>query len=453
MQTNNSRQTSEGSSLNTTANSSQTLPASIRPRVVIVGAGFGGLSAARQLGGREVQVLMLDRNNYHGFWPLLYQVATAGLEPQSISYPVRAILRHYQNIQFQMANVREINLQQRRIITDGEEITYDYLILAAGSANNYFGNNSLARQTFGLKNIQDAIRLRNHALTCFERAVRQNDLQQRKTLMTFVIVGGGPTGVELAGAFAELIRHVIRKDYPTLDMSQAKVVLVEATGNLLSSFHPTLQQKARLRLEQLGVQVRLNTAIDSVQENLACFKDGSDLETATVVWAAGVQGAALARQLDMTLAKGSRVPVMATLNLTGYPEAFVIGDLAYLEGYKEGRAYPLVAPVAIQQGRLAARNVMALIRGRRTHKFRYFDKGSMATIGRQAAVLEAFGIRLSGYLAWLSWLFVHLMTLVGFRNRLIVLTNWAINYFTYERGARLITGQPSPPDDDIPDKV
>jgi NADH dehydrogenase len=411
-----------------------------RPRVVIVGAGFGGLHAARALAGDDVDVLVLDRNNYHGFWPLLYQVATAGLESEAIAYPVRAILRKYANVAFEMVEVRGVDFERRQVLTGGEPIAYDYLVLAAGSANNYFGNDALARQTYGLKDLNDAERLRNRVLSAFERAVREPDAERRAALLTFVIVGGGPTGVELAGAFAELIRHVLRKDYPMLDVAQARVLLVEASSHVLASFPASLQRSALKRLQKMGVEVRLNTAVGSVDGAHVMFKDGTALEAGAVVWAAGVRAAALADALGVKQARGARVPVANTLQLPERPEVFVVGDMAYLEGY-HGGAYPMVAQVAMQMGKQAGRNILAQLRGQPMREFHYFDKGQMATIGRRAAVLDAFGVRLGGFLAWVGWLFIHLLYLVGFRNRLVVLTNWAYNYFTYDRGVRLITSE------------
>ena len=414
---------------------------SARPRVIIIGAGFGGLSAARSLANQPLDVLVIDRNNYHGFWPLLYQVATAGLEPDSIAYPVRAILRNYDNISFQMAEVERVDLEQRLVLTGQEAIPYDYLIISAGSANDYFGNDTLATQTYGLKDVDDAQRLRNHVLSAFEYAVATDDSARRAALMTLVIIGGGPTGVELSGAFVELVRHVLRRDYPMLDVSQARVVLVEASSHVLSVFPENLQQDALRRLQNMGVEVKLNSVVATVDGQYVHFKDGSTIEASTVVWAAGVRAASLADKLGVTQARAARVPVEPTLNLRDHPEVFVIGDMAYLEGYGEKKAaYPMVAPVAIQQGKRAAQNMLARMRGKPQQPFAYFDKGNMATIGRRAAVLDSFGIRLSGVLAWFGWLFVHLLFLVGFRNRVIVIINWAYSYFTYDRGVRLITG-------------
>jgi NADH dehydrogenase len=414
---------------------------SSHPRVVVVGSGFGGLSVAGKLAHTNVDVVVLDRNNYHGFWPLLYQVATAGLEPESIAYPARAILRKYPNADFLMTEVTGVDYERKLVLTSGGPLAYDYLVLAAGSANNYFGDQALAAHTFGMKDIDEAERLRNQVLRAFERAVIERDQSRRVALLTFVIVGGGPTGVELAGAFAELIRHVLRKDYPMLDVSLARVLLVEASDRILASFPERLQRKARQRLEKMGVEVRLRTAVAAVDEGLVTFKDGTSLDTGTVVWAAGVRGAELSDALSVPLGRAARVKITPALNLAEHPEVFVIGDMAYLEGYRNNQAYPMVAPVAIQQGKLAAYNILAQIGGRPLREFRYFDRGQMATIGRRAAVMDSFGIQLSGFIAWLGWLFVHLIELIGFRNRLVVLTNWAYNYFTYDRAVRLITGK------------
>jgi NADH dehydrogenase len=413
---------------------------SARPRVVIIGAGFGGINAARTLADKDVDVLMIDRNNYHGFWPLLYQVATAGLEPESVAYPVRAIVRGYSNVSFMMAEVTGIDLDAKLVHTGSIALPYDYLIIAAGSANNYFGNDSLAVRTYGLKDIDDAENLRNQVLSNFEHAVSEQDPALRRRLMTLVIVGGGPTGVELAGAFIELVRHVLVRDYPMLDISEARVVLVEASDHILAVFPENLRKHALRRLQKMGVEVRLKTHVSAVDETKVTFDDGSSIEMGAVVWAAGVRAAHLSDNLGVKLARSMRVPVEPTLNLAAHPEVFVVGDMAYLEGYKPGVAYPMVAPVAIQMAERAAKNILAKTRRRPMKPFSYFDKGNMATIGRRGAVLDSFGIRLSGYLAWMGWLVVHLLFLVGFRNRVIVLLNWAYNYFTYDRGVRLITG-------------
>jgi NADH:ubiquinone reductase (H+-translocating) len=409
------------------------------PRVVVVGAGFGGLSVARNLAGSEVNIVVLDRSNYHGFWPLLYQVATAGLEPESIAHPVRSILRKHRNVDFQMAEVTGIDFDNRLVYTDGEPVAYDYLVLAAGSAANYFGNDALAEQTYSLKDIDEAVRLRNRILSAFEHAVREKDAQRRNAMLTFVIVGGGPTGVELSGAFAELIREVLRKDYPMLDVSEAHILLVEAMSTILMTFPESLREEAKHQLEKMGVEVKLNTALESVNNGRVKFKDGTEIEAETVVWTAGVRGALLGDDLGIPLARGARVPVEPTLTLPSRPEVFVIGDMASLTNPKTNQPYPMVAQVAIQEGKRAARNLLAQVRRESMLPFQYFDKGNMATIGRKSAVLDVFGMQLTGFLAWIAWLIVHITFLIGSRSRLVVLTNWAYNYFTYDRATRLIS--------------
>ncbi|MEO6458689.1 MAG: NAD(P)/FAD-dependent oxidoreductase [Chloroflexia bacterium] len=407
----------------------------------MVGVGFGGLNAARNLAGQDVDVLMLDKNNYHGFWPLLYQVATAGLEPESIAYPVRAIFHRSRNVRFRMTEVQAIDLVMHKITTTGRPLTYDYLIIAAGSANNYFGNDALAQHTFGLKDIEDAERLRNKMLLAFEQASTELDPERRRAMMTFAVIGGGPTGVELSGALSELVHHVLVKDYPMLHIADVRIILVEAADRILAAFPESLQKSAREKLESMKVEVRLNAPVDTVEDDLIRLKDGTTIAASTVIWAAGVRSARLADTLNAELARGSRVKITPELHLPGHSEVFVIGDMAYLEGYKGADAYPMVAQVAIQQGKQSANNILRRLRGEPVQPFKYFDPGAMATIGRRSAVLDAFGVQLSGRLAWFGWLFIHIMYLVGFRNRLIVLTNWAFNYFSYERGVRLITGR------------
>ncbi|MDQ3930009.1 MAG: NAD(P)/FAD-dependent oxidoreductase [Chloroflexota bacterium] len=412
-----------------------------RPRVLVVGAGFGGLNAARTLEDTGVDVMVLDCNNYHGFWPLLYQVATAGIESEAIAYPVRGVFRGHNNIRFRMSTVTGVDLARKVVLTENLPIAYDYLILAAGSANNYFGNNELAKHTFGLKDIDEAEHLRNRLLYSYEQAAIEVDPKRRQELMTFVIVGGGPTGVELSGAISELIHLVFRKDYPGLDLSRSRVILVEATDKVLASFPESLQQAARRDLKERRVELRLNSKVQSVENGVVTFEDGSTIKAAAVVWAAGVRGSHLGDTLGVETGKGGRVKVTPQLHVPGHPEVFVVGDMSYLEGYKGGQAYPMVAQVAIQQGKHAARNILAQVARQPMRPFRYFDYGSMATIGRRSAVFDAFGVRLSGRVAWFGWLFVHILYLIGFRNRVIVLTNWAYNYFAAERAVRLITGK------------
>ncbi len=415
-----------------------------RPRIVVVGAGFGGLEVAANLKDAPVDLLLLDRNNYHGFWPLLYQVATAGLEPQQIAYPIRALIRRMPNVSFQLTSVEAIDRERRVVITDRCTFPYDELIVAAGSTTNFYGLQTIREHSFELKDVPDALALRNYILTRFERAVTETDPQRLQQLLTFVVVGGGPTGVEVAGALVELIRHVLRKDYPTLDFSRVHVILLEAADRLLLAFPPTLSRKAERRLRKMGVDIRLGVNVVSFEDGLLRFKDDTTLPTQTVIWAAGVQGAPVGAMLGVELQRGARVPVTPTLQLVDDPHVWVIGDLAYLEG-PDGQPYPQLATVAMQQGRLTARNIRRKLQGQPLESFRYVDKGAMATIGRRSAVARVWNMNWSGPIAWWLWLVVHLFYLIGFRNRVQVLINWAYNYFTYERGARALIAIANPP--------
>lgn len=428
--------------------------ANARPRVVVIGAGFGGLRAARALRGADVDVLLIDRNNFHQFLPLLYEVAAAGLEPDDIAQPVRAIVRRDGHIRFLMAEVRSIDLTRRVIETDAAEVAYDYLVVAAGSVTNYFGLASVEARALGLKDIGEATAVRNRILRSFESAAATDDAAERARLMTVVIVGGGPTGVELAGALAELKRHVLPRDYPDLDLAQARVVLLEATDRVLGAMPERLQREAVRQLEQLGAEVRLNAAVAEASDEGVVLRDGSVIPAATLVWVAGVRGEPLGERMThatgerMTQATGERmsvapgpggrVRVEPTLQVSGHPEVYVIGDLAYLED-SAGHAYPMVAPVAMQQGDLAAANIRRVIAGEPLRPFRYRDRGTMATIGRRKAVAKVFGLQFTGFIAWAMWLFVHLLQLVGLRNRALVLVNWAWNYVRYDRANRLVT--------------
>jgi NADH dehydrogenase len=410
-------------------------------RVVIVGAGFGGLSAAKALANTSADVMVIDRNNYHGFWPLLYQVATAGLEPDAIAHPTRAIFSQYANVNFRMATVTNIDFDQKLVLTDNAPVPYDYLILAAGSTTHFFGNDKLAAITYTLKDLSDAELLRQRVLCCFEQASHTPDPQQRRELMTFVLVGGGPTGVELAGALSELFRHVLRNDYPELDVNDARVILIEGLDSLLPVFPQNLGRDAQQRLEHMGVEVRLNVLVTDANERCVTLQDESTIAARTIVWTAGVRGAPLADALDVDKTKGSRVTVTSRLHLPERPAVFVIGDMANLGGYKGDTAHPMLAPVAIQQGEQAAANILAHMQGQPMSSFYYRDLGMMATIGRRAAVLTIAGVQMTGFLAWLGWLIIHLLQLVGFRNKLMVLTNWLYNYLTYDRAARIIVSR------------
>jgi NADH dehydrogenase len=405
--------------------------------VVIIGAGFGGLSAARKLAGAPVDVLIVDRNNYHGFWPLLYQVATASLDPEEIAQPVRAITRRTPSIKFRLATVHAVNREQRLVQTNHGDIPYDELIVSPGSATNFFGNEQVEREGFELKDVPDAVAIRNRLISCFELALTEPDPAERRRLLTFVLVGGGPTGVEMSGSIAELIRHVLRCDYPTLDSSEMRVILVEAVDRVLLAFPPSLSEKAQRGLADLGVELRFGASVTGYENGMLQFKDGTTLPTETVIWTAGVKGAPLGEELGVPLERGGRVPVTPELHLADDPNVWVIGDLAHLPD-RQGKPYPQIATVAMQQGRHAARNIMRKLRGQPLRSFRYVDKGTMATVGRRSAVAHIWGLNWSGTLAWFLWLGVHIWYLIGFRNRVQVLLNWAYYYFTYDRGSRAI---------------
>lgn len=413
-----------------------------RERVVIIGAGFGGLRAARTLAGQDIDVLIIDQHNYHCFQPLLYQVATAGLEPEQIAYPVRAIIRKWRNVNFLLARVERIDRAARRLDTTMGPIEYDHLIIAAGGTTNFFGMAAVERHSYALKTLDDAEVLRNHILTVFERAAHETDPNLRAALHTFVIVGGGPTGVELAGALRELIKHVLIRDYQNLSERDVRVILLEATGNVLAAMPAKLQRKTLQRLEHMGVDVRLNTAVVDATPDQVVLKSGEIIASHTLIWAAGIQGVAVANTLEAGLTRGARVAVNLDMGLPGDERVWVAGDLAYLE--EAGKPLPQVAQVAIQQAETAARNLLRRRDGQATKPFKYRDLGSMATIGRNAAVAHIFGVSFSGFTAWVIWLFVHLMSLVGFRNRIFVLINWAYYYFFFERAVRLITGPDEP---------
>jgi NADH dehydrogenase len=407
------------------------------PRVVIVGGGFGGLRVARGLAGAAADVLLVDRHNYHCFQPLLYQVATAGLEPGEIAHPIREVLQGIPNLRFRLAEVKQVDLAGQQLVTDDGPIPYDYLVLAPGSQTNFFGIAGLAERALGLKDLNEAVELRNHLLGCFERAIGEADPDRRAALMTFVVAGGGPTGVEFAGALAELIRLVLVHDYPGLDVKDSRVILLEATPKLLPPFAPSLQDAARQALVRKGVDVRLSAPVKSYDGETVRLADDTTIASASLVWAAGVRGGDLGTALGVSLARGGRVAVEPTLQLPGHPEVYVVGDLASVT--VDRTPLPMVAPVAIQEGERAAANLRRQLAGQPPLPFVYHDKGSMATIGRNAAVAQIGRFRFTGFLAWVVWLVVHLLQIVSFRNRLLVLVNWIWDYVFYDRAARLIT--------------
>jgi NADH dehydrogenase len=409
----------------------------VSPTVVIVGAGFGGLRAARALRRAPVQVVLLDRNNYHLFQPLLYQVATAGLEPEEIAKPARAILRGQKNFDFRMVEVTRVDFAAKRLETSAGPIVYDFLVLAPGGETNFFGLESMQRHGLGLKDIPDAIAIRNHVLTCFEQAMLEPDAERRRALLTFIVVGGGPTGVEMAGALSELIRLVLVKDYPRLNIKDVRILLLEATDKLLAAMPERLREAAGKTLWRKYVEVRFGASVADYDGDRIRLKSGEVIPAQTVIWAAGVRASSLNGTLGLPLGRQGRIPVEPTLQVTGHPEVFIIGDAAYRE--ENGEPLPMVAPVAIQMGQWVGRNIKRQLRGQPLEPFRYRDQGTLATIGRNAAVANVFGVQASGFIAWVMWLGIHIIQLIGFRNKLFVLINWAWDYFFYERAARLIT--------------
>jgi NADH dehydrogenase len=412
-------------------------PATGRPAVVVVGAGFGGLRAARALRKAPVDVVLVDRHNYHLFQPLLYQVATAGLEPEQIARPVRAILRRQSNTEFRMTEVTGLDPGGKRIVSADGPIPYDYLILAVGGQTNYFGLESVPRHGFGLKDIPEAIRIRNHVLHAFERAMLETDPERRRAELTFVVVGGGPTGVEMAGALSELIRLVLVKDYPRLNIKDVRVLLLEATDRLLAAMPGRLREAAAETLWRKHVEVRFGATVADYDGARVLLKSGESIPARTLIWAAGVKAVSLTGRLGLPTAQQGRVPVAPTLEVPGHPDIYVIGDAAYLE--VAGAPLPMMAPVALQMAETAAGNIRRRIAGEPPVEFRYRDPGSLATIGRNAAVAYILGIGFTGFPAWVVWLVVHIIQLIGFRNKVFVLLNWAWDYFFYERAARLIT--------------
>lgn len=409
---------------------------STRPRVVIIGAGFGGLWAARALASANVEIYLLDKHNYHTFLPLLYQVAAAEIEPEQVAYPVRSIVRGLPDVHFVMAEVTGLDLTNQTVMTPECNLTYDYLIVATGSREHFFHVPGAAEHAFPIKTIEQAVTLRHRILRNFEAAAYESDPERRQRLLTFAIVGGGATGVEYAGALRELIDRPLARDFPTLDPAAVRVVVLEAAGRLLPTMPEALGDYAQRRLERMGVEVRLHTPVRAVTGEALVLDSGEQLPTQAVVWTAGVQGAALATPWALPAGPGGRVPVLPTLQVPDQPNVYVIGDLAYLE--QAGQPLPMLAPVAIQQGNHAAANIVAQLAGRPPHPFTYRDKGVMATIGRNAAVAQLAGRAITGFPAWLIWVAIHLYNLIGFRNRLVVLINWAWDYFFFERVARLI---------------
>jgi NADH dehydrogenase len=408
-----------------------------KPHAVIIGAGFGGLEAAKKLAREDVRITVVDRTNYHLFQPLLYQVATAALSPADIAAPVRAILSSFPNVEVILAEVQAIDTARQKVrLTDGE-LDYDYLILATGARHSYFGHPEWEKLAPGLKSLEDAVEIRRRIFMAFEYAERITDEAARKAAMTFVIIGGGPTGVEMAGAIAEIARYTLSRDFRHIDPSQARIILIEGEPRVLASFPDDLRISASKQLADLGVELRTGVHASNLSES--GLQVGDEFIPCRVkIWAAGNMASSLGKTLGVPLDKAGRVLINDDLTIPGHPEVQVIGDLANFS-HQSGKPLPGVSPVAMQQGRHAAHNILAMMEGRKPQKFWYWDKGSMATIGRNKAVADLNLVHFSGLPAWIVWLFVHVLFLVGFRNRLAVLFQWAWAYFSFNKGARLIT--------------
>ncbi len=413
------------------------------PRVVIIGGGFGGLNVARGLRRAAVQVTLIDRRNHHLFQPLLYQVATAALSPADIAYPIRGVLRNQRNAEVFLAEVEEFDLPGRRVLlADGGALEYDFLVVASGATHHYFGHPEWEPIAPGLKTVEDATEIRRRFLLAFEAAEQEPDPEVRRGLLTFVVVGAGPTGVEMAGAMAEIAGHSLLRDFRRIDPSTARVILLEGGPRVLAAYDPDLSRRTEESLRGLGVEVRTSSVVTRIDHD-AVYVGGERIPARNVIWAAGVTASPLGRKLGVPTDRVGRVRVEPDLSVPGHPEVFVIGDLSSLDG-PDGKPLPGVAPVAMQMGRYTARTILRVLDRGPHAPFRYTDKGNLATIGRRKAVLELGSLSMFGVLAWYVWLFVHIFYLIGFRNRLSVFVQWAWSYVTWQRGARLITGEVGP---------
>ncbi|HEV7350805.1 NAD(P)/FAD-dependent oxidoreductase [Telluribacter sp.] len=416
------------------------IPDTTKPRVIIVGGGFGGINLTKKLAGKDFQVVMFDIQNYHGFWPLLYQVATAGLEPDSIAEPIRKMFGsdEIEDFHFRHVRVTSIDPATKTVKTLIGDIKYDYVVIATGTKSNYFGNDQIKLNSFPLKRVTDALNLRSQFLQCFEQANMIIDPETRQSLLNFVIVGGGPTGVELAGALAEMRKYILPTDYPGLDFNKMNIYLVEGLDRVLPPMSPQASEKTYKYLNKMGIQIRLNTLVESYDGHTVTFKGGEQIKAHTLIWAAGVTGAVVDGLPVQSVERG-KILVDRYNGVLGCEGVYAIGDVALMKTDKYPKGHPGVAQPAIQQGKLLAKNLKRKIRNESLEEFEYFDKGSLAIIGRNRAVADLPGnIHLGGFLAWVTWLFVHIMYLIGFRNKLVVLSNWLYKFFTYENGTRLI---------------
>lgn len=414
-----------------------TVPETEHPRIVIIGGGFAGLMLAKALKKVKAQVVMLDRNNFHTFQPLLYQVATAGLEPDSIAGPLRKSFEGHFNYIFRMVKVTGVDFKKNEVQTKVGNLSYDYLVIANGSVTNYFGNDELKKKVMPLKRVVHALDIRSHILQTFEQAEFVADKEKLERMMNIVVVGGGPTGVEVSGALAELKNHILPKDYPDLDFSTMKIHLVEGTGRLLNGMSDAAGKNAKMYLEKMGVELKLNTQVKGYEKGLVTL-DSGELQSETLIWAAGVKGNII-DGIDATNVMRSRIVVDEFNQIKGMENVFAIGDVAMMQTDELPYGHPMLAPVAMQQGKHLAKNFRTILANKPMQPFKYLDKGSMATVGRNKAVVDMpGGLHLKGFFAWLVWMFIHIMYLIGFRNKLITLNNWIWSYFTYDKGTRLI---------------
>jgi len=414
------------------------IPDTQQKRIVIIGGGFAGITLAKKFAGKDVQVVLLDRHNYHTFQPLLYQVATAGLEPDSIAGPLRKLLENHKNIFFRMATVTNIDNSNNKIKSNVGELSYDYLIIAAGSKTNFFGQQEKFEKAFPLKQIPQALDFRSHILQNFEEAVLSSDENDIERLMNIVIVGGGPTGVELAGALGELKKHVLPNDYPDLDFQKLNIYLVEGMDRLLGGMSEFADVKAQKYLKKFDVNVKLKTMVKSFDGENVEFDNGEKIPTTTLLWGAGVMGNIIEGLAEESV-KNSRYKVDKYNLIEGTENIYAVGDIALMETEDFPKGHPMLAPVAMQQADLLAKNILASLKGKKQKAFKYLDKGSMATVGRNKAIVDLpKNLHFGGFMAWFIWMFVHLISIVGFRNKIVILSNWVWNYFTYDRGTRLI---------------
>lgn len=413
-------------------------------RIIIVGAGFGGLRLARKIvKNGKFQVLIIDRNNYHQFQPLLYQVATAGLEPSSISFPIRKIFKGKKNVFIRIAGIEEIEPEKNTIVTSEGDFTYDKLVIATGTTTNFFGNDVIRENSIGLKSISEALSVRNQLLKNYEKALVSDDEVFREAAMNIAIVGGGPTGVELAGAIAELRNNILPREYHALDFSNMNIFLIEAADRLLGAMSDSSSKKAYRYLTKMGVKILLNTRVDSCEGNRVITSAG-DIISSNIVWAAGMKGTVINGLPDEIISPSGRILVDEFNHVKGFENIYAIGDISLMKTEKYPKGHPQVAPVAIQQAKNLAKNISATKSGKKLHSFRYFDKGTMATVGRNLAVVELPFVKFGGFFAWITWMFVHLMSILGIKNRFFIFVNWLTNYFTYDLSLRLIISAKEP---------